>query len=62
MGIRQLNQRKLEALREYHRVAAECDAEITAIRKARGTKPKDYSNDPRWANVDYGRNAVNYNY
>lgn len=62
MGIRQLNQRKLEALREYHRVVAECDAEITAIRKARGTKPKDYSNDPRWANVDYGRNAVNYNY
>lgn len=62
MSIRKLEARKLEALREYHRIAAECDAEIENIRKARGVKSKDYSNDPNWAYADIGRNAVNYNY
>lgn len=40
MGIRQLEARKLEALREYHRIEAECDAEIEAIRAKRGAKIK----------------------
>ena len=32
MGIRELKQRKADALQEYHRIAAECDAAILEIR------------------------------
>ncbi len=35
MGIRELQQRKAAALAEYHRIAAECDAEILEIRLQR---------------------------
>ena len=35
MGIRELQKRKEAALQEYHRICAECDAEILAIRQQR---------------------------
>jgi hypothetical protein len=35
MSIRELQQRKATALVEYHRITAECDADILAIRRQR---------------------------
>jgi len=55
MSIRELQARKLEALREYHRVCAECDAKIEAIRKQRGQKIKE----PDWSGYrETGRDYI----
>ena len=48
MGIRELNKQKDAALERYHAECARIDAEIDAIRKARGTKLKE----PVWTEND----------
>ena len=61
MSIRELQSRKEAALQEYHRIAAECDAEILAIRRQRDPaydrKQKEKSQKD-WAGYhDFGRDA-----
>jgi len=58
MGIRELQAQKAEALEMYHEECARIDAEIDAIRKARGTKLKVYTptaNDAKLMNIADGR-------
>ena len=58
MGIRELNRQKDAALERYHAECARIDAEISAIRKKRGTKlkvPVWTENDCRLAAIAEGR-------
>jgi hypothetical protein len=57
-SIRDLQLVEKEALKFYHRKAEQVRKRIEAIRKERGTKLKDYSNDPNWVYMDPGRNRL----
>ena len=56
--IRELEARKLAALQEYHRIAAECDKQIAVIRAKRGTviKPIEWKPEDAFY-IDPGRHT-----
>lgn len=66
MGIRELQSRKNAALQEYHRICAECDAEILSIRRQRDPA-YDHKQREKWQKGwegyhDFGRDALPVRY